>query len=123
MTAQAERYDRIADGYAPWGGAVIAPASVSVLDEIADEVAAGARRVVDIGTGRGTVAIAAIRRWPQVRVVALDASRGMIEKASAAADRLLTPEERDRLELRVAFADELDLADESADLAVSSFVF
>ena len=44
MTEQAERYDRIADGYARWWGPIIAPAAVGVLDEIDDAVAAGATR-------------------------------------------------------------------------------
>src|SRR6185369_14025472 len=42
--------------------------------------------------------------------------------ASAEADRLLTEEQRARLELRTAFADDLGLDDGSVDAAVSSFV-
>jgi ubiquinone/menaquinone biosynthesis C-methylase UbiE len=122
MTEQAERYDRIADGYARWWGPIIAPAAVTVLDEIEVAVAAGATRVVDVGTGTGTLAIAAIRRWPNVRVTGLDASSGMIAKAAAEAETRLTAAERRRLTLRVAFADDLGLADGSVDVAVSSFV-
>jgi ubiquinone/menaquinone biosynthesis C-methylase UbiE len=122
MTEQAERYDRIADGYARWWGPIIAPAAVTVLDEIGDAVAAGATRLLDVGTGNGTLAIAAIRRWPEVRVTALDASSGMIAKAAAEAESQLTDAERRRLTLRVAFADDLGLADGSVDVAVSSFV-
>src|SRR5439155_13944501 len=47
---------------------------------------------------------------------------GMIEKASGEADRLLSSEQRARLELRVAFADDLPLGDGSIDGAVSSCV-
>jgi SAM-dependent methyltransferase len=122
MTEQAERYDRIAEGYARWWGPIIAPASVKVLDLVDDAVRAGARDVLDVGTGTGTLAIAAIRRWPGVGVTAIDASSGMIELASAVADRELTASERSRLDLRVAFADELPLPDGSVDVAVSSFV-
>ena len=121
MTEQAERYDRIADGYARWWGPIIAPAAVTVLDEIGDAVAAGATRLLDVGTGNGTLAIAAIRRWPEVRVTALDASSGMIAKAAAEAESQLTDAERRRLTLRVAFADDLGLADGSVDVAGSSF--
>jgi SAM-dependent methyltransferase len=46
----------------------------------------------------------------------------MIAKAAGEADRLLPAGERGRLDLRVAFADDLGLADASVDLAVSSFV-
>jgi ubiquinone/menaquinone biosynthesis C-methylase UbiE len=109
--------DRIADGYAQ-----NIPAAVTVLHEIDDAVAAGATRLVDVGTGTGTLAIAAIRRWPEVRVIALDASSGMIAKAAAEAEVQLTAAERRRLTLRVAFADDLRLADGSVDVAVSSFV-
>jgi SAM-dependent methyltransferase len=122
MTEQAERYDRIADGYARWWGPIIAPAAIEALDEVADAVAAGATRVLDVGTGTGTLAIAAIRRWPDVRVTAIDASSEMIAKAGAEADAALTPDERRRLSLRVAFADDLGLPDGSIDAAVSSFV-
>ena len=122
MTEQAERYDRIADGYARWWGPIIAPAARTVVDEIGDAVAAGATRILDLGTGTGTLAVEILRRWPDVRVTAIDGSAGMIERATADAERLLTRRERSRLELRVAFADELGLEDGSIDAAVSSFV-
>lgn len=122
MTDQAERYDRIAAGYARWWAPIIAPAAVAVLDEIAEAISSGAERILDIGTGTGTLPIALVRRWPQVRVIAIDASAGMIEMAGVEADRLLAPAERDRLKLRVAFAADLPVADGSFDLAVSSFV-
>ena len=61
MTDQAERYDRIAAGYARWWAPVIAPRAVDALDLLEPVVAAGARRIVDIGTGTGTLAVEAIR--------------------------------------------------------------
>jgi SAM-dependent methyltransferase len=122
VTEQAERYDRIADGYARWWGPIIAPAAVGVLDLADEAVRAGARTIVDIGTGTGVLAIAAVRRWPGVRVVGLDASAGMIDKARADAAAALTPAEIERVDFRVAFADDLGLAEGSADVAVSSFV-
>jgi SAM-dependent methyltransferase len=122
MTEQAERYDRIAEGYARWWGPIIAPASVKVLDLVEDAVRAGATELLDLGTGTGTVALAAIRRWPTVHVTGIDASAGMIELARAAAARELSRSERSRLDLRLAFADDLPLADASIDAAVSSFV-
>jgi SAM-dependent methyltransferase len=120
---QAERYDRIAAGYARWWAPVIAPRAVDALDLLEPAVTAGARRIIDIGTGTGTLAIAAIRRWPSVQVVGIDASREMAEAAGREADRLLSRADRRRFETRVAFADELPFDDGAFDAAMSSFVF
>ncbi|HET7030659.1 MAG TPA: class I SAM-dependent methyltransferase [Candidatus Limnocylindrales bacterium] len=122
MTEQAARYDRIAGGYARWWAPVIAPSALAVLDVIEPVVASGATRILDVGTGTGTLAIAAIRRWPGVRVTGIDVSAGMAEAARAEADRLLDPEDRSRLDVLVAPAHDLPLADGSIDVAISSFV-
>jgi len=122
VTEQATRYDKIALGYARWWAPVLAPTAVTVLDRIEPLVAAGARQILDIGTGTATLALAAIERWPQVNVTGLDASSGMAEAARAQADRRLGPADRRRFEVRVAFADRMPFADGSFDAAVSSFV-
>jgi SAM-dependent methyltransferase len=122
VTDQATRYDSIARGYARWWAPVLAPTAVTVLDRIEPVVAAGARRILDIGTGTATLAIAAIERWPDVKVTGLDASSGMAEAARAEADRRLGPADRRRFEVRVAFADRMPFADGSFEAAVSSFV-
>jgi len=122
MTDQTERYDRIANGYARWWAPVIAPAALPVLDRVDDAIAAGATRLLDVGTGTGTLSIAAVRRWPQVHVTAIDASSEMIARAGGEADRLLDTKERKRLTLKVASADDLGLDDASLDVALSSFV-
>jgi ubiquinone/menaquinone biosynthesis C-methylase UbiE len=123
VTAQAERYDRIALGYARWWAPVIAPKATALLDRLEGPVAAGARRLIDVGTGTGTLAIAALRRWPAVDVVGIDASRGMTEVAAAEADRLLSAPQRRRFEARVATADRLPFPDGTFDAAMSSFVY
>jgi SAM-dependent methyltransferase len=122
MTEQSERYDRISEGYARWWAPVIAPSALAAIDEVERAIDAGATRVLDVGTGTGTLAFSLLERWPRVRVTAIDASGGMIEKARGEADRLLTAGQRARLDLRVAFADDLGLDDGSIDVAVSSFV-
>lgn len=123
MTDQAERYDRIAAGYARWWAPVIAPRAVDALDLLEPAVNAGARTILDIGTGTGTLAIAAIRRWPGVRVVGIDASREMAVAAEREADDLLGRADRGRFETRVAYADDLPFDDGVFDAAMSSFVF
>lgn len=122
VTDQADRYDRIARGYARWWAPVLAPTAVTVLDRIAPLVDAGARRILDLGTGTATLAVAAIRRWPGVEVVGIDASSGMAAAARGEADRQLGPADRRRFNVEVAFADRLPFGAGELDGAVSSFV-
>jgi SAM-dependent methyltransferase len=124
-------YDHIAEGYARHWGPVIRPAAEQVLDVIAPAVeaalAAGPEprrqepRLLDVGTGTGTLAIAALERWPAIRVTGIDPSAGMLEIAREAAEQRLS-QQHDRYLSEVAYADELPFAAASFDLAVSSFV-
>jgi SAM-dependent methyltransferase len=76
--------------------------------------------VLDIGTGTGTLAFAALERWPTIRVTGIDASSEMA--AWAAAQARDTPGREDRFATRVAFADQLPFDDDSFDAGMSSFV-
>ena len=122
MTDQAERYDRIATGYARWWAPVLAPAVGELLDGVGSEIGEGAR-LVDIGTGTGQLALGALRRWPAATIVGVDASAGMRAVADAEADRALGASDRARFSSRVASADELPFDDGTFDVALSSFVF
>lgn len=119
---QQERYDRIAGGYARWWAPVLRPTAVQVLDRIAPLVEAGAREILDLGTGTGTLPIAALRRWPSVRITAIDASSEMAAAARRQVDAALGAGDRDRFHVRTAFADSLPFADGAFEAAVSSFV-
>jgi ubiquinone/menaquinone biosynthesis C-methylase UbiE len=120
---EAERiFDEFAEAYRDWWGPIIAPAALQVLDD--DEVPRGKPTpfdLLDLGTGTGVLALAALERWPGVRVVGIDPSSHMLELATEAATRrslVLAP----RFRTVVASADRMPLADASIDVATSSFV-
>jgi ubiquinone/menaquinone biosynthesis C-methylase UbiE len=121
-TEEAERiFDEFAQAYRSWWGPIIAPAAVRVLDDVdrADGDPAPFD-LLDLGTGTGVLAVAALDRWPGVRVVGIDPSGKMLEIAAQDARR---PGSDDgRLRLLTASADRLPLPDESVDVALSSFV-
>jgi ubiquinone/menaquinone biosynthesis C-methylase UbiE len=120
---EAERiFDEFAEAYRDWWGPLIAPAAIQVLDDV--EVPAGDRSpfdLLDLGTGTGVLAVAALERWPGARVVGIDPSSHMLELAVEAARRR-SLELASRLHTVVASADRLPLADRSIDVATSSFV-
>ncbi len=122
MTEQAERYDRIAEGYARWWAPVLAPAVERLLDHATPLLPAGATEVLDIGTGTGQLALGALARWPGVSVVGVDASAGMQAMADTFAEGA-PAEARKRFRTEVAFADSLPFPDGAFELALSSFVF
>jgi ubiquinone/menaquinone biosynthesis C-methylase UbiE len=123
MTDQAERYDRIAEGYEQWWAPVLAASARGLLDRVEPIVAAGATDVLDVGIGTGNLALPAIERWPAIRLTGIDASSEMAASAGRLADERLAPPDRARLTTHVAFAAELPFDAASFDLAISSFVF
>ena len=117
------RYDRIAAGYARWWAPVLRPTAVQVLDLVEPQIAAGATRILDVGTGTGSLPVAALRRWPSATVSAIDGSSEMVEAARIEVADALGPAAASRFEPETAFADELPFDDETFDVAISSFVF
>jgi ubiquinone/menaquinone biosynthesis C-methylase UbiE len=118
---EAERiFDQFAGAYRDWWGPIIAPAAIKVLDDL--EVPARDPEpfdLLDIGTGTGVLALGALQRWPGARVVALDNSSEML---AVATDAARAAGHVDRLRAVTAPADRIPVADESTDVAVSSFV-
>jgi SAM-dependent methyltransferase len=121
MTDQGARYDRIAAGYARWWAPVLAPTADRLLEQV-EALGSAARRVLDIGTGTGTLAVAAGERWPGATIDAIDASAEMTTAAAAEADRRLDAPARGRVRFATALADRLPFDDHAFDLVVSSFV-
>jgi ubiquinone/menaquinone biosynthesis C-methylase UbiE len=120
-------YDEIAEGYARHWGPVIRPGAERVLDHIEPAVEAALLanpepRLLDVGTGTGTLAIAALERWPALQVSGVDPSSGMLDLARSAADDRLPSGHVERFRREVGWADELPFANGAFDLAVSSFV-
>lgn len=126
-TEPESHYDEIADGYARHWGPIIRPGAELVLDLVAPaiEVALpGGRlqRVLDVGTGTGALAIAALERWPAIHVTGIDPSGGMLDLARQAAAKRLASDTAVRFVTEAAPADRLPFEDGLFDHAVSSFV-
>jgi ubiquinone/menaquinone biosynthesis C-methylase UbiE len=129
MTAVSERYDRTAQDYVRYWEPVLLAAARRLLDMSEESVARAVEaarsdegrpaRLLDIGTGAGSLALEALRRWPDVEVVGADPSRGMLAVARSRAQ----PAWLERFRLLNGPADRLPVPDGAVDIAVSSFVF
>jgi ubiquinone/menaquinone biosynthesis C-methylase UbiE len=117
------RYDDMAGGYARFWAPVLREAAERVLDHLAPHL--DGRRgaeLLDVGTGTGTLAVAALERWPAIRVTGIDPSGGMLEVAGVTATERLPGATQRRFRRRVAAADRMPFRDGAFDAAMSSFV-
>jgi len=106
---------RMFDGLAPTWQTRIGPHHLWALDRALEEVSPP-RRVLDLGTGTGVVALALAERYPEAEVVGIDLSPGMIEEA-----RIKVPTDlAGRLRFEVGDASALACPDGDFDLVVLS---
>ena len=113
-------YDRWAATYRDWWAPVIAPSTVRLLNRLDGLVPAGGpATLVDIGTGTGTLALAALRRWPKANVIGVDPAGRLLEMAEATAREAGMGH---RLSTKVGEAGRLPLEDGSVDAALTTFV-
>src|SRR5918994_894493 len=113
-------YDGFAADYRDWWAPVIAPAAIRLLDRLNGVMLeAQPATLVDIGTGTGTLALAALGRWEQVRVIGVDPARRLLDIAEADAREAGVGH---RLTTMVGEAAALPVPDRGVDGAMSSFV-
>jgi SAM-dependent methyltransferase len=103
------------DGLAPTWETRIGPHHLRAL-ELALEETPSPRRILDLGTGTGVVAIALGERYPEAEVVGVDLSPGMIEEGR----RKLPSELAGRVRFEVGDASALPYPDRGFELVVLS---
>ena len=103
------------DGLAPTWETRIGPHHLWALDLALEDVPQP-RRVLDLGTGTGVVALALGERYPGAEVVGVDLSSGMIEEARSK----LPPALAGRVRFEVGDAAALEYPDGDFDLVVLS---
>jgi ubiquinone/menaquinone biosynthesis C-methylase UbiE len=106
---------RMFDGLAPTWGTRIGEHHLWALD-LALAGLPPARRILDLGTGTGVVAVALAERYPEAEVVGIDISPGMIEEAR----RQLRPALAGRVDFQVGDASALACPDDDFELVVLS---
>jgi SAM-dependent methyltransferase len=121
VAAVGHPYDRYAEAYRDWWGPILASSAVGLLDRL-DGLVPVDRPVdlVDVGTGTGSLLIAALERWPLSRATGVDPSARMMDVAEASGEAR-GPAVRSRARFLIGSAGDLPLADASVDLVVSSF--
>lgn len=96
--------------------------SRSLLEYVDDFVSrrGGQLRILEIGAGTGSLAVAALSRLPRAELIVSDAARGMLDLARDRIARAAVGE--GRVQFVEGAADALPVAGGSVDLVMSSFV-
>ena len=126
MNAIVERYDRDAADYERYWAPVLRATARRLLDFIDDYVRFvirrdGKVRILEAGTGTGSLLQAALPRWPEATFVATEPAPAMLDLArTRLADSGLAAD--GRVEFVLSPAERLDVPDASVDLVISTFV-
>jgi ubiquinone/menaquinone biosynthesis C-methylase UbiE len=116
------RYDADVADYARYWAPVLESTARRLLDYVDEFVARsdGRVRVLEVGSGTGSLLLAALERWPRAELVGTDAAKGMLEHARSriAAER----SNESRATFVLGPADSIDLPAASIDLVISTFV-
>jgi SAM-dependent methyltransferase len=114
--------------YARYWEPVLAGATGRLLERIEVEATGrshgppAAMTLLDLGAGTGSLAFSAAERWPQARIVAVDASAGMLSVARHRVAERWPDEAADRFGWLAADASSVPLDDASVDVVASSFM-
>jgi SAM-dependent methyltransferase len=124
MNDMANRFDRRAGSYERCWAPVLRPPALSLLDLVAGSASREGATILDVGTGAGTLAIAAASRFTGARITAIDVSPGMLDRARAAAHRELPATAPGIAFVHGEITDAVgqDLPAGGFDVALSSFV-
>lgn len=125
MNAIVERYDRDAADYERYWAPVLRDSALRLLDYVDEYVRFivrrdGRARILEVGSGTGSLASAMLGRWPAAHVTAADAAGAMVDLARTRVSE--SGADISRVEFVVAPAEALTLPTGSADLVISTFV-
>jgi ubiquinone/menaquinone biosynthesis C-methylase UbiE len=124
VNAIVERYNRDAADYERYWAPVLEGTAHGLLHYIDGYVGFvvrrdGGVRILEVGSGTGSLVLRMLEHWPQASVIATDGAAAMVERTR---DRVTAAGFADRAEFLTGPAHSLPVADASVDMVISTFV-